>query len=141
MFLGCKHAIRGMRQSSAKGSIINISSVAGLVGVESLPAYCSSKAGVRLLTKSVALHCARKGYGIRVNAILPGPVASEMLMSNRREGQSEEDFLAGFAARSPLRRLATPQAIAQAALFLASDAAAAISGVLLPVDAGDMPGA
>src|SRR5580658_8127028 len=66
VFLGCKHAVRVMKEHGG-GSIINLSSIAGLVGNASLAAYGASKGGVRLLTKSVALHCARKGYNIRCN--------------------------------------------------------------------------
>src|SRR5262249_15962453 len=70
VFLGCKHAVRVMKDRGG-GMIINMSSVAGLIGHPALAAYCASKGGVRLLTKSVALHCARAGYDIRYNSVLP----------------------------------------------------------------------
>ena len=77
-FLGCKHAIRVMKERGG-GSIVNMSSVAGLVGAANLAAYSASKGGVRLLTKSVALHCARKGYNIRCNSVHPSFVETPML--------------------------------------------------------------
>lgn len=138
VFLGCKHAIRRMRDAKKAGAIVNLASGLGIRARASSASYCASKAAVLMTTRLAAE--AGGAYGVRVNAILPGPIPSEMLMSNRKPGQSEEDFMAAFAARSPLRRLAMPEDIAQAVLFMASDAANAISGVLLPVDAGDMPG-
>ncbi|HEY9568676.1 MAG TPA: SDR family NAD(P)-dependent oxidoreductase, partial [Thalassobaculum sp.] len=71
--LGCKHAVRVMKASGG-GSIVNMSSVAGLIGAPHLASYCASKGAVRLLTKSVALHCARQGYGIRCNSVHPSYV-------------------------------------------------------------------
>src|SRR6201999_3131520 len=78
VFLGCKHAVRVMKDRGG-GSIVNMSSVAGLIGDGNLAAYCASKGGVRLLTKSVALHCARKGYDIRCNSVHPSFVDTPML--------------------------------------------------------------
>ena len=77
VFLGCKHAVRVMKDRG--GSIVNMSSVAGMIGHGSLAAYCASKGGVRLLTKSVALHCARKSYNIRCNSVHPSFVETPML--------------------------------------------------------------
>ncbi|WPB81944.1 SDR family oxidoreductase [Archangium violaceum] len=136
VFLGCKHAIRGMRQSGAKGSIINISSVAGLVGVDTLPAYCSSKAGVRLLTKSVALHCARKGYGIRCNSVHPTFIETPMVDGLASLGG---DMAAGKAKLSrmiPLGHLGEPDDVAYAVLYLASDESKLMTGSELVVDGG-----
>ena len=136
VFLGCKHAIRGMRKSGAKGSIINISSVAGLVGVDTLPAYCSSKGGVRLLTKSVALHCARKGYGIRCNSVHPTFIETPMVddLASLRG-----DMAAGkarLAQMIPLGRIGEPDDIAYAVLYLASDESKLMTGSELVVDGG-----
>src|ERR1700688_3080811 len=80
VFLGCKHAVRVMKDRCG-GSIVNMSSVAGMIGHGSLAAYCASKAGVRLLTKSVALHCARRAYNIRCNSVHPSFVETPMLQS------------------------------------------------------------
>ncbi|HVK66371.1 MAG TPA: SDR family NAD(P)-dependent oxidoreductase, partial [Polyangium sp.] len=77
-FLGCKHAIRVMKGRGG-GAIVNLSSVAGIIGAPNLAAYCSSKGGVRTFTKSVAMHCARKGYGIRVNSVHPSFIDTPMV--------------------------------------------------------------
>jgi 3(or 17)beta-hydroxysteroid dehydrogenase len=136
VFLGCKHAIRGMRKSSAKGSIINISSVAGLVGVDSLPAYCSSKAGVRLLTKSVALHCARKGYGIRCNSVHPTFIETPMVDDLASLSGDMAAGKARLARMIPLGRIGEPDDIAYAVLYLASDESKLMTGSELVVDGG-----
>lgn len=136
VFLGCKHAIRGMRKCGAKGSIINISSVAGLVGVDTLPAYCSSKGGVRLLTKSVALHCARKGYGIRCNSVHPTFIETPMVDDL---ASLSGDMVAGkarLARMIPLGRIGEPDDIAYAVLYLASDESKLMTGSELVVDGG-----
>lgn len=136
VFLGCKHAIRGMRQCGAKGSIINISSVAGLVGVDNLPAYNSSKGGVRLLTKSVALHCARKGYGIRCNSVHPTFIDTPMVDGL---ASSMGDVAAGkakLARMIPLGHIGEPDDIAYAVLYLASDESKLMTGSELVVDGG-----
>lgn len=136
VFLGCKHAIRGMRQCGAKGSIINMSSVAGLVGVENLPAYCSSKGGVRLLTKSVALHCARKGYGIRCNSVHPTFIETPMVEGLASLMGGAEAGKAKLARMIPLGQLGEPNDIAYAVLYLASDESKLMTGSELVVDGG-----
>ncbi|WNG58252.1 glucose 1-dehydrogenase [Archangium gephyra] len=136
VFLGCKHAIRGMRQSGAKGSIINISSVAGLVGVDTLPAYCSSKAGVRLLTKSVALHCARKGYGIRCNSVHPTFIETPMVDGLASLGGDMAVGKAKLSRMIPLGHLGEPDDVAYAVLYLASDESKLMTGSELVVDGG-----
>ncbi len=136
VFLGCKHAIRGMRQCGAKGSIINISSVAGLVGVENLPAYCSSKGGVRLLTKSVALHCARKGYGIRCNSVHPTFIETPMVDGLASLMGGVEAGKARLARMIPLGHIGEPNDIAYAVLYLASDESKLMTGSEFVVDGG-----
>jgi 3(or 17)beta-hydroxysteroid dehydrogenase len=136
VFLGCKHAIRGMRQCNAQGSIINLSSVAGLVGVDAFPAYSSSKGGVRLLTKSVALHCARKGYGIRCNSVHPTFIDTPMLDALASAGGDLEAGKARFSRMIPLGRLGEPDDIAYAVLYLASDESKLMTGSELVVDGG-----
>jgi 3(or 17)beta-hydroxysteroid dehydrogenase len=136
VFLGCKHAIRGMRQCGAKGSIINISSVAGLVGVENLPAYCSSKGGVRLLTKSVALHCARKGYGIRCNSVHPTFIETPMVDGLASMMGGVEAGKARLARMIPLGHIGEPDDIAYAVLYLASDESKLMTGSEFVVDGG-----
>ena len=136
VFLGCKHAIRGMRQCGAKGSIINISSVAGLVGAADLPAYCASKGGVRLLTKSVALHCARKGYGIRCNSIHPTFIETPMVDNLASLGGDMAAGKARLARVIPLGHLGEPDDIAYAVTYLASEESKLMTGSELVVDGG-----
>jgi 3(or 17)beta-hydroxysteroid dehydrogenase len=135
-FLGCKHGIRAMRQSGAKGSIINMSSVAGLVGVAIYPAYSSSKGGVRLLTKSVALHCAKKGYGIRCNSLHPGyvdtPMVDALASVSRDAATAKERMAKGI----PTGRLGHPDEVAHAVVFLASDESSLMTGSEVVLDGG-----
>jgi NAD(P)-dependent dehydrogenase (short-subunit alcohol dehydrogenase family) len=138
VFLGCQQAIRHMRDAGRRGAIVNLASGLSIKARASSASYCASKAAALMTTRAAAL--AAGAYGIRVNAILPGPIVSEMLMSNLTPGQTEADFLAGFLPGAPLGRLATPEDIAQAVLFLCSAAAAAITGVALPVDSGNLAG-
>ncbi|PTL85608.1 glucose 1-dehydrogenase [Vitiosangium sp. GDMCC 1.1324] len=136
VFLGCKHAIRGMRQCGAKGSIINISSVAGLVGGDNLAAYCSSKGGVRLLTKSVALHCARKGYGIRCNSVHPTFIETPMVDGLASLAGDVAAGKAKLARMIPLGHIGEPDDIAYAVVYLASDESKMMTGSELVVDGG-----
>jgi 3(or 17)beta-hydroxysteroid dehydrogenase len=135
VFLGCKHAIAAMKRRGG-GSIVNVSSIAGMIGHHSLAAYCSSKAGVRLLTKSVALHCARRGYNIRCNSVHPSFAATPMvdaMIENARDPAKMRDALTRAA---PLGRLAEPIDVARTILFLASDESAFTTGAEFVVDGG-----
>ena len=134
-FLGCKHAIRVMKDRRG-GSIVNISSVAGLVGAANLAAYSASKGGVRLLTKSVALHCARKGYNIRCNSVHPSFAETPMLRSMIAAARDPRKLEANFASAAPLGRLAKPIEVARTILFLAADESAFTTGAELVVDGG-----
>jgi NAD(P)-dependent dehydrogenase (short-subunit alcohol dehydrogenase family) len=134
-FLGCKHAVRVMKDRGG-GSIVNMSSVAGLIGSGNLAAYSASKGGVRLLTKSVALHCARKGYNIRCNSVHPSFVETPMLRSMIASARNPQKLEANFTAAAPLGRLAQPIDIARTILFLASDESAFTTGAELVVDGG-----
>ncbi len=136
VFLGCKHGIRGMRQCGAKGSIINMSSVAGLVGVAGFPAYSSSKGGVRLLSKSVALHCAQKGYGIRSNSIHPVYVETPMVDALAHVSGDATRARERMAKSIPLGRLGHPDEIAYAVLYLASDESSLMTGAEMILDGG-----
>ncbi|MBN1206207.1 MAG: glucose 1-dehydrogenase [Myxococcaceae bacterium] len=136
VFLGCKHGIRGMRQCGARGSIINMSSVAGLVGVAAFPAYSSSKGGVRLLTKSVALHCAQKGYGIRCNSIHPVFVETPMVEALASLSGSATEGKARMAKGIPIGRLGEPEEVAYAVVYLASDESRLMTGSELVLDGG-----
>ena len=135
VFLTCKHALPVMREQGS-GVIINISSIAAVCAVGML-AYKTSKAGVNALTHSLALGNAR--YGIRVNAIMPGlmntPMAIEQVSELR--GMEREQLVQERNAQVPLgAKMGTAWDIAYAALFLASDEAKFITGVVLPVDGG-----
>jgi 3(or 17)beta-hydroxysteroid dehydrogenase len=134
-FLGCKHAIRVMKERGG-GSIINMSSVTGLIGNGNLGAYSASKGGVRLLTKSVALHCARKGYNIRCNSVHPSFVETPMLRAMIAAGRDPVKMEANCVSAAPLGRLAQPIEVARTILFLASDESAFTTGAELVVDGG-----
>src|ERR1051326_7803421 len=134
-FLGCKHAVRVMKGRGG-GSIVNMSSVAGLIGSGNLAAYSASKGGVRLLTKSVALHCARKGYNIRCNSVHPSFVETPMLRAMIAAGRDPPRVAANYTSAAPLGRLAQPIEVARAILFLASDESAFTTGAELVVDGG-----
>jgi NAD(P)-dependent dehydrogenase (short-subunit alcohol dehydrogenase family) len=135
MFLTCKHALPVMREQGS-GSIVNISSVAAVCSVGML-AYKTSKAGVNALTHSIAMGNAR--YGIRVNAIMPGLMNTPMAVKglSQARGVPEEELARQRDAQVPLgAKMGTAWDVAYAALFLASDEAKFITGVLLPVDGG-----
>ena len=134
-FLGCKHAVRVMKERGG-GSIVNMSSVAGLIGNGNLAAYSASKGGVRLLTKSVALHCARKGYNIRCNSVHPSFVETPMLRGMIAAGRDPAKMEANLVSAAPLGRLAQPIEVARTILFLASDESAFTTGAELAVDGG-----
>ncbi|MEZ5894041.1 MAG: glucose 1-dehydrogenase [Parvularculaceae bacterium] len=138
VFFGCKHAVAAMRESGAKGSIVNISSIAGLVGGDDIAGYSATKGGVTMLTKSVALAAAK--YGIRCNSVHPTYVDSEMLDDVAENFPSRQAMLDGMASLVPLGRVAKPIDIAQAILFLASDESAMITGAPLIVDGGQLAG-
>jgi NAD(P)-dependent dehydrogenase (short-subunit alcohol dehydrogenase family) len=128
--LSMKHEMRVMMPQGS-GSIINLSSIAGQVGIAGASVYSASKHAVEGLTKSVALEAA--GSGVRINAVAPGPVATDML--DRFVGGSEE-AKAGFLSMIPAKRAATPDEIAQTIIFLASDKARYLTGQSIAVDGG-----
>jgi NAD(P)-dependent dehydrogenase (short-subunit alcohol dehydrogenase family) len=130
--LSVKHEMRAML-AQGSGSIINLSSIAGQVGMAGASVYAASKHAVEGLTKSAALEGA--AAGVRVNAVAPGPVATGML--DRFVGGSEESK-AGFLATIPARRAAAPDEIAQTIVFLASDKARFLTGQSIAVDGGYM---
>lgn len=135
MWLTCKHALPVMRAQGG-GAIVNISSIAAIAAAGNLTAYKISKAGVNALTHALATTNAR--FNIRANAIMPGLIDTPMAVdaAARAGGWRRADVAAARAARVPLGRQGTAWDVANAALFLASDEAAFITGVLLPVDGG-----
>jgi NAD(P)-dependent dehydrogenase (short-subunit alcohol dehydrogenase family) len=135
VFLGVKCALPLMRKTG-KGSIINISSIAGLRGAANLSAYCASKGAVRLFTKSVALECAMMGDGIRCNSVHPGIIETP-IWGQVVPGTNEPlDLDAMSAVRVPLKRKGVPEDIANAVLFLASEDSSYMTGEEMVVDGG-----
>jgi 3(or 17)beta-hydroxysteroid dehydrogenase len=134
-FLGCKHAIPLIAKAGG-GAIINISSVAGLIGARDSAAYCASKGGVRLLTKSVALHCAHRRNGVRCNSIHPVYTDTPMVEQMLAESRQPEKMLDAMKAMIPLGRLGTPEELAAMAVYLASDEARFVTGAEFVFDGG-----
>lgn len=134
VFLGCKHAIPEMAKSGG-GSIVNISSIAGIVAGANMAAYNSAKAAVRHLSKSVALHCARKGYNIRSNSVHPAFIDTPILDRHKKK-YGEEVALGKFARQIPLGRVGQPMEVAYAILYLASDESSFTTGAELVIDGG-----
>ena len=134
-FLGCRAAIGAMKTTGG-GSIINLSSVAGLIGVADAAAYCSSKGAVRLLSKSVALHCARAGYNIRCNSVHPSFIDTPMVDIVVGAAKDQAKMRAMVEHAAPLGRIGQVDDVANLILFLASDESKFITGSELVVDGG-----
>lgn len=134
VFLGAKHALKYMRRNQP-GSIINVSSIAGLVASHNTPAYNASKAAVWLLSKNIALHCARAGLDIRSNSLHPTFVDTPIL-DELRERFGKEEAEAKLARQIPVGRLAEPREVADAAVYLASDESRMMTGAELKLDGG-----
>lgn len=136
VFLGTKAGIAAMRKTGGGGSIINFSSILGIGGSATTAAYCASKGGVRLFTKSAALHCAKAGYRIRVNSIHPGYIWTPMLEETlRRRGDIDEERKK-IEALTPLGHAGVPDDIAYGVLYLASDESKFVTGTELVIDGG-----
>jgi len=131
-YLMCKYALPALRKT--KGSIVNVSSYVGLVGFAGASAYAASKAAILNLTRSMALDHAKEG--IRVNAVCPGSVDTDMIHAAWQQFGDVERARKLWAEKHPLGRIASPEEVARAILFLASQEASFITGVALPVDGG-----
>jgi NAD(P)-dependent dehydrogenase (short-subunit alcohol dehydrogenase family) len=143
VFLGLKHGIPAIAERADKweggGAIVNLSSVAGIVGSPMTLAYNASKGAVRLMTKAAALECARAGQKVRVNSVHPGIINTPM-MTNAAEAMAGatgvNDLMERFASFHPMGRLGRDTDIANAVVFLASDKAGFMTGAELVVDGG-----
>jgi NAD(P)-dependent dehydrogenase (short-subunit alcohol dehydrogenase family) len=134
VFLGAKHALTLMRERQP-GSIVNMSSIAGLIASHNFANYNASKAAVWLLSKSIALHCARQGWDIRCNSVHPAFVRTPIL--NDLVGDRDEaTVMAKLAKQVPLGRLGEPDDVAHAVVYLASDESRFMTGAELKLDGG-----
>jgi 3(or 17)beta-hydroxysteroid dehydrogenase len=138
-FLGCRYAIKAMRAKKA-GSIINMSSRSGLVGIPGAAAYASSKAAIRNHTKSVALYCAGQGLNIRCNSIHPAAIMTPMWEALIGDGPDRDARMAAMVADTPLKRFGTVKEVAAIALLLASDDASYMTGSEVHLDGGLLAG-
>lgn len=138
-FLGCRTAIGTMR-AHGTGSIINIGSRSGLVGIPAAAAYASSKAAIRNHTKTVALYCAAQGLAIRCNAIFPAAIMTPMWDPMLGDGPDRDARAAALIADTPLRRFGDPAEVAALAVLLASDEATYMTGAELTIDGGLLAG-
>jgi len=146
VFLGTKYGIRAMTEGSTSrpkgGSIINLSSVAGLVGVAFTSAYSMTKGGVRLFSKSAALECGLLRNGVRVNSVHPGVIRTPMVDAELPKwtamgfGQDVSDTLKNITAMHPIGRFGEPREVAKVILFLASDDSSFVTGAEFAVDGG-----
>ena len=133
VFLGCKYAIPHMVRQG-RGAIVNTASVAGMVGVPKRASYCASKGAVIALTRQVAMDFVKQG--VRVNCVCPGTVDSPWVERLLAGVDDKAAARAALEARQPMGRLGTPEEVAAAALYLASDDAAFVTGTSLVLDGG-----
>jgi len=138
VFLGCKLALPLMARTTGadgRGAILNLSSIAGVIAAANMAAYNSAKAGVRHLTKSVALHCAKAGYRITCNSIHPTFIDTPIL-DGFTGGGSRADTVARLGRQIPLGHVGEPDDVAYAAVYLCSDEAKFVTGSELYIDGG-----
>ena len=138
-FLGCRYAIKAMR-SNGGGSIINISSRAGMVGVPAAAAYASSKAAIRNHTKSVALYAAQQGLDIRCNSVHPGAILTPIWDDVLGGDADREVRMADCVADTPIKRFGTPDEVAGIVVMLASDDSTYMTGAEVCIDGGLVAG-
>lgn len=134
VFLGCKYAIRHIAESGG-GSIVNISSISGIIAGHNLAAYNSAKAAVRHLTKSVALHCAREKNNVRCNSVHPAFVDTPIL-NNLIRSEDRRAALDKLARQIPMGMVGMPDDVAHAVIYLASDESRFMTGSELILDGG-----
>ena len=134
VFLGCKYIIPRLA-NHGPGSIINLSSISGIIAGWNTAAYNSSKAGVRLLTKSVALYCAKKGYDVRCNSIHPAFVDTPIL-NPLKQAFGEDEAIKKLARQIPMNKIGDTDDVAYAVLYLASDESKFMTGTEIVLDGG-----
>lgn len=134
-FLGCRAALAAMKGGDG-GSIVNISSVAGLIGVPDLAGYCASKGAVRLLSKSIALHAARAGYGVRCNSIHPSFIDTPMVDRMAAVMGDPVTAKARLEHAAPLGRLGHVDDVSALVVYLVSDESRFVTGAELAIDGG-----
>ena len=134
VFLGCKYAVAAMKERG--GSIINMSSLAGIRANADLVAYNGAKAAVAHMTKSIAAHCGKSGYGIRCNSIHPGVIRTPILDKVLAQVPNPDEVYAGWVAVHPIGRIGTPEEIAAIAVYLASDESGFTTGAEFRIDGG-----
>ena len=134
VFLGTKRAIEAMKPTG--GSIINLSSIEGLIGDANLAAYNASKGGVRIFTKSAALYCAKAGLNIRVNSVHPGYIRTPMVEAHLAQQPDPAAAKAAVASLHPVNHLGEPDDVAYGVLYLASDESKFVTGAELVIDGG-----
>ncbi|MBT8388831.1 MAG: SDR family oxidoreductase [Altererythrobacter sp.] len=139
VFLGCRYALKAMK-AKASGSIINMSSRSGLVGIPGAAAYAASKAAIRNHSKSVALYAAQNGCQIRCNSIHPAAILTPIWEPMIGDGPDREEKMAALVADTPLKRFGTIEEVAQLCVFLACDDSAYMTGSELTLDGGLLAG-
>jgi len=138
VMLGCKYAIGLMKAQG--GSIVNISSRSGLVGIPGAAAYASSKASVRNHSKTVALYCAEKGYKIRCNSVHPAAIMTPMWDAMLGEGEARQSIIEEIERGIPLGHFGLPTDVAYGVLYLASEESKYVTGIELNIDGGILAG-
>ena len=138
-FLGCRYALKAMKAKGA-GSIVNMSSRSGLVGIPGAAAYAASKAAIRNHTKSVALYAAQQGWRIRCNSVHPAAVFTPMWETLLGDGPDLEERKAGMVKDTPLKRFGTVEEVAALCVYLASPESSYMTGSELTLDGGLLAG-
>lgn len=138
-FMGCRYAIGAMKDAG-RGSIINISSRSGLVGIPEAAAYASSKAAIRNHSKSVALYCAQQGWKIRCNSIHPAAIMTPMWEAMLPKGEGRQEVMDALVSDTPLRRFGESSEVAAISLMLAADDSSYITGSEFNIDGGLLAG-
>lgn len=137
VFYGMKYGIEAIAQSGESGAVVSTASIDGVVGDADFFSYCATKAAVQAMTRCAALYCGQQGLPIRVNAVAPGYILTPMAYEDARQnGQTIEEYCKDFVALHPIGRIGTPEDVAKAYLYLASEESSFVTGTTLMVDGG-----